>query len=210
MPEIQLKLLYFTLNINFSKKIFFRPLLLNETSTTSLSVFKRNLLKFITPFPNNVFNCHKCKGIKYLTRLRLGISHLREHKFKPSFQDTLNPFCSWDLDVERNTHFLLYFTLFSYQIRTLLSAVNHFDSSLPNINDSILTHILLFGKASLYISTNILILNATMNNIISTKRFEESLFQVFCNFLLYFHLLDFFLCHYVFVFETIHSYSFSF
>ena len=124
MPEIQLKLLYFKLNINFSKNIFFRPLLLNETSTTSLSVFKRNLLKFISPFPNNVFNCHNCKGIKYLTRLRLGISHLREHKFKPSFQDTLNPFCSWDLDVERNTHFLLYFTLFSYQRRTLLSADN--------------------------------------------------------------------------------------
>ena len=32
IPEIQIKLLYFTLNITFSKILFFHPLLLNETS----------------------------------------------------------------------------------------------------------------------------------------------------------------------------------
>ena len=29
--------------------------------------------------------------LQLLTRLRLGLSHLREHKFKHNFQDTLNP-----------------------------------------------------------------------------------------------------------------------
>ena len=101
---------------------------------------------------------------------------MREHKFKHSFQDTLNPFCSCGLDVETNMHFFLYCPLFTNQRRTLLSTVNDIDSSLTNTNDSILTHILLFGKASLDISTNTLILNATMNYIISTNRFEESLF----------------------------------
>ena len=47
----------------------------NLRSPTSLSVFKKNLLKFIRPSPNSVFNCHNCKGIIYLTRLRLGLSH---------------------------------------------------------------------------------------------------------------------------------------
>ena len=74
---------------------------------------KKNLLKFIKPSPNSVFNCYNCKGIKYFTRLRLGLSHLREHKFKHSFQNTLNPFCSRSLDVETNTHFLLYCPLVS-------------------------------------------------------------------------------------------------
>ena len=29
--------------------------------------------------------------IKLLTRLRLGLNHLREHKFRRNFQDTINP-----------------------------------------------------------------------------------------------------------------------
>ena len=70
----------------------------------------------------------------------------------------------------------LYCRLFRSQRNTLLSTVNDIDSSLTNVNDTILTYILLFGKASLDISVNTLILNATMNDIISTNRFEESLF----------------------------------
>ena len=42
--------------------------------------------------------------------------------------------------------------------------------------DLILTHILLFGKASLDISANTLLLNATMNYIVSISRSEEGLF----------------------------------
>ena len=61
--------------------------------------------------------------------------------------------------------------------------MNDSDSSLTYINDSILTHILLFGKASLHISANILIPNATMKYIISANRFQESLFLVFRNFI---------------------------
>ena len=63
---------------------------------------------FITPSPNNVFNCYNSKGIKYLARLSLGLSHLREHNFKQGLQDTLNSFCSCDLDVEINMHFLIF------------------------------------------------------------------------------------------------------
>ena len=110
----------------------------------------------------------------YLTRLRLGLIHLRDHKLKHSFQDTLNPFCSCGLDVETSMLFFLYCPLFSNQF--MLSTVNDIDSSLTNANDTALTDILLFGKASLDITANTLILNATMNYIISTNRFEVSLF----------------------------------
>ena len=88
--------------------------------------------------------------------------------------------------------FFLYCPLFTNQRRTLLRTVKDIDSSLTNTNDSTLTHILLFGKASLDTSANTLLLNATMNYIISTNRFEESLFLVFGIFLLYFHLFNFF------------------
>ena len=61
------------------------------------------------------------------------------------------------------------------QRRTVLNTVNDIDSSLTNTYDSTLTHILLFGKASLDVSANIIILNVTMSYIISTSKFVESL-----------------------------------
>ena len=129
---------------------------------------KKKLLKFIRPSPNSVFNYHNYKRIKYLTRLRLALSHLCEHKFK---QFSRVHFVYVALMLKQ-----LYCPLFRSQRNTLLSTVNDIDSSLTNVNDTILTYILLFGKASLDISVNTLILNATMNYIISTNRFEESLF----------------------------------
>ena len=142
------KITPFHIKHNFFKNSFFSYTVIEWNNLRSagaiLSVFKKN--KFIRPSPNSVFNCHNCKGIKYLTRLRLGLSHLREHKFKHSFQDTLNPFCSCGLDVETNTHFFLYCPLFTNQRRTLLSTVNDIDSSLANTNDSILTHIIFLVK----------------------------------------------------------------
>ena len=45
-------------------------------NSESFSIFKKNILKFIRPSPNSIFNCHNPKGVKLLTRLRLGLSHL--------------------------------------------------------------------------------------------------------------------------------------
>ena len=56
----------------------------------SISILKSNILTFIWPKLNSVYYCLNPKGIKLLTRLRLGLSHLFEHKFKHSFQDCLN------------------------------------------------------------------------------------------------------------------------
>ena len=81
---------------------------------------------------------------------------------------------------------------------------------LTNTNDSIFTHILLFGQASLDISANTLILNATRKYIILTNWFQESVFLVFCYFLLYFNLFNLFLYPCYVLFEAIHSYSFGF
>ena len=106
------KITLFHIKHKFFKNSFFPSTVIewskldpNLRSAASLSAFKNNFLKFIRPPPNRVFNCQNCKGIKYLTRLHLVPSHLREHKSKHSFQDTLNPFCACGLDSETNTHF---------------------------------------------------------------------------------------------------------
>ena len=59
-------------------------------NSSSVEIFKRALLKFIRPKPEQVFKIHHPKGLKLLTRLRLGLSHLREHKFRHNFNDSYN------------------------------------------------------------------------------------------------------------------------
>ena len=61
----------------------------NIRNSSSFNIFRKSILKFIRP-SDSLFNCHNPKGIKLLTKLRLGLGHLREHKFKHSFQDSLN------------------------------------------------------------------------------------------------------------------------
>ena len=51
------------------------------------------ILEFTRHLPNSVFDIYNPYGIKLLTRLRLGLSHLNEHKFKHGFNDTINPIC---------------------------------------------------------------------------------------------------------------------
>ena len=74
----------------------------------SISIFKKRILYSIRPLPNKVSNSHNPQGLKLLTRLRLGLSHLRCHKFKHNFLDTINPLCSCGSDIETALHFLLY------------------------------------------------------------------------------------------------------
>ena len=52
--------------------------------------FRKALLNVIRPSENKIFNIYGQVGIKLLTRLRLGLSHLREHKFRHNFEVTLN------------------------------------------------------------------------------------------------------------------------
>ena len=72
----------------------------------SISIFKKRILSFIRP--NKVSNSHNPQGLKLLARLRLGLSHLRYHKFKHNFLETINPLCSCGSDVETTLHFLFF------------------------------------------------------------------------------------------------------
>ena len=96
------------LNIFFS---FFRysiiewnKLDINLRNAKSFLIFRNSLLKIGRPMQNSIYNIHDPVGIKYLTRLRLGLSHLNEHKFRHNFQDCLNPLCSCSLEVETTNH----------------------------------------------------------------------------------------------------------
>ena len=51
------------------------------------SVFRKYLLKEIRPKTSHLFSIPNPSGIKLLTRLRLRLSHLNEHKFNHNFDD---------------------------------------------------------------------------------------------------------------------------
>ena len=95
----------------------------NIRNSSSLNIFRKSILKFIRPSVNNLFNCHNPKEIKFITRLWLGLIHLGEQKFKHSFQDSWNPFCSCGWDIEYSAHFLLHCFMLITERHTLLSTI---------------------------------------------------------------------------------------
>ena len=67
-------------------------------NSTSFNSFKESILTFIRAVPNSTFQCNNPKGIKYLARLLVNFGLLRDRKFKYSFQDTVNPLCTCNLE----------------------------------------------------------------------------------------------------------------
>ena len=63
------------------------------------------------------------KELKLITRLRRGLSHLCQHKFKHSVQDSHNSICSCGNNIEMSTHFLIHF--FNYRNRKLIHGMKH-------------------------------------------------------------------------------------
>ena len=106
--------------------------------TSSILKFATPLLwgslknKFIRPNSSNIFNINNPFGLKLLTRLTIGLSRLKEHKFKHNFQDSADTLCSCGNDIESTVHFILHCPNFTTQIHTLLN-------KLKSINVSIVT-----------------------------------------------------------------------
>ena len=63
--------------------------------SVSISKFKKSLLAFIRPNMSPVYKINDPLGLKLLTRLRVNFSHLKEHKFRHNFLDTINSLCSY-------------------------------------------------------------------------------------------------------------------
>ena len=115
-----------------------------------------------------MFLCNNRKRIISLTRLRFGLSHLQEHRFKHNFKQT----------------FLIQFVTaliliqFVTALKTLNSRVSTFFTvgigNILELGDSKIVEVILHGRKSLDISTNTNILNATIFFFLETKGFDDS------------------------------------
>ena len=114
------------------------------------------------------FNGHNHpKGIKFITRLRLALSHLREYKFKYSFQDSLNPFCICGFDMKSSANYLLYCPMYMTERHTLLSTTENIDNNLLDLCEPVLIKTVLFGSNSFDTNANTNVHNAAIEYVLA-------------------------------------------
>ena len=114
-------------------------------------------------------------GIKLFTRLRIGWSHLREHKLSHCFQKTINTLCSCGLRTKLSSHFFLHCQNFITPRANFMNELCKFRSNILNLDDTYSTKLLLHGDNKYENKVNKKILLASVNFILSTKGFEDQL-----------------------------------
>ena len=129
-------------------------------------------MSFIRPVQSNIYHIFDPKGSKFLTRLRLGLSHLNEHKFRQNFQNCLNPLCSCRLKIEDTPHYLLHCQHFDV-MNSVKSVIINFKSMTDNRKQDIL----LYGDSRFDENKNKFILEGTINYLKNSERFSGSHFK---------------------------------
>ena len=71
----------------------------------SLSLFKTRLISLVRPV--QLYGIHDLHGVRRLTQLRVGLSPIREHRFKHNFLNTNDPMCLSNDGIENTVHYML-------------------------------------------------------------------------------------------------------
>ena len=177
IPLIKVKHYYFKNSFFPSAITEWKKLDLDIRNSASLNTFIKKLLNLIRSCANSVFDIHNPLGIKLLTRLHLGLSHLHEHKFRHCFQDTLNPLCKCGKDIESTMHFFLHCTNFLILSQTLFQKIRNINDNILPQSETQLTQTPLYGNQNYRSSINRLIINSAIEYFTSTERFKCSLFH---------------------------------
>ena len=132
--------------------------------------FKQKILKFICLGPSKVCNTYNSSGLKFWTRLYLGLSYLHAHKFSHNFSDCLDELCISGTNIDSMNHFLFQYPVYVSEWQTLMEKVYDVEISILDQNKNYLCYTLLFGSEKLNDVKNLYILNATVEYILLTER----------------------------------------
>ena len=141
---------------------------------STYSVFRQYLLKVIWPQPSVHFNVYNFTGLRLLARLRLGLSHLNEHRFNHN-QNCINPLCICSLEVESISHFFLHCLHYNDIRETLLNELKLIDENILKLSGNKLINLLLYGDSKFDSNKNTRLLNAAIKYVIDSGRFTVSL-----------------------------------
>ena len=140
-------------------------------------MFRKKLLTFIRPLGNDTYGIYDPLGVRLLNRLCLGFSHLREHKFRHNFVDTLNPLCSCCLGTKDTGDYILRCQNNLLFHTTFMNDLNNINTAIASLNTNDLLRVILYGDESFNKETNCKILTASIKFIKDTQCFEKSLFS---------------------------------
>ena len=150
----------------------------NIQNSSPIEVFKRALLSFIRPKPANVYMIRHPRGLKLLTRLRLGLSHFREHKFRHNFNDTVDPFCLCGTNnLETSEHFLLHCPTYACLRRKLFDNLHNNNILLLPLEKSLSVQIIPYGSDNYNSSMNKIIISTVIDFTIQSKCFDDPLIK---------------------------------
>ena len=115
----------------------------------SYTVFRKHFIDKFRPVPNSAFNIHNPIGIKLLTRLRLGLSHLNEHRFNHKFQNYTNFKCICSSENKSTTHFFLYCNFYIPIRAILFDKLKEIVNNLQEPSDQTVTEMLFNGSPNI-------------------------------------------------------------
>ena len=125
----------------------------------------------------NIAMYNNFEGLKLLTRMRLGLGYLADHKFRHNFQDCLNPICSCSHEIETTSHSLLDSLNYHCARKAFFERNNLIDSDILQQSDSSITNDFLFGSEKLKEDKNNSLSTSTIEFIHPMKRFKYQLLQ---------------------------------
>ena len=139
----------------------------------TLKFFKKRLTNKIRPKKASYFGIRNNDKIRYLTMLRLGLSPLREHKYRHGFADTSDPLCIVCKKKQDTKHFLLLCKSFTLSRTTLMHHVSDLaGESISALPKRTMVSILLYGRKDLNDINNFSILNHALDYIVKSKRLD--------------------------------------
>ena len=140
-------------------------------SKDSLNKFKAEHMKSLTPPKRSIFKISDIVDVRLLTRLRLGFSHLQEHKFRHNFANSSRCIC--DDGDETTEHFLLRCRHVANTRSTLLEQVsNILKTDIKVLPQHRSVEILMYGNNNCNEIANKLIIEATIAFIKLSRRFD--------------------------------------
>ena len=105
------------------------------------------MLKSIRPLSKPIYDISNPPEVRLLTRLRLGLVYLNEHRFNHNFEGCINPICTCTLEFESTTHFFLHCHYYNNIHKTLLDDLKVINVNVLKLSETALTDLLLYGEA---------------------------------------------------------------
>ena len=134
-------------------------------------------MEFFNIDPNPVYGINNPIGLKLLSRLRVGLSHLRSHKYQHRFDDTLSDTCTcFTNKSETVDHFLFHCPKYALLRSELFEKLRKIISLVTLVSPLYFRNLLLYGSSIYKPHTNREIVELTISFLISSSRFNGPLF----------------------------------